>query len=377
MKKRLVLCLDGTWNTLDARYPTNVVKLAEIVAVSGENVPQIVYYDEGVGTNQSLSGKTEAILGGAFGLGLEKNVEQAYRFLVFNYEPGDAIQIFGFSRGAFTARTLAGLIRNCGILDRSEARRVSEAMTLYRDRSEDAHPDEPKACEFRRRYSRRVTTSEREREWRSANDPDFDAETVLPLRIEFLGVWDTVGALGVPAHFSLLSDLFNKRHRFHDAKLSGMVASARHAQALDERRNVFAPSGWDVEKLEILAAQAEAEGRAGAYLQQWFPGDHGSVGGGGDITDLSDGAFLWMAEGAQQAGLAIRPGALEAFVSNPLGPLQNVTKTGFSPLNSLTSKKDRDGPRFADQVSDTATQRWREDAGYRPGSLGKVAGQLG
>src|SRR5690606_17210148 len=117
--KRLVICCDGTWNRADQEEddipcPTNVVKIAFRIAKRDGDIPQLVYYDEGVGTGNSL----DRVTGGAFGRGLEENIHQAYRFLIANYEPGDEIFLFGFSRGAFTARSLGGMIRKCGILGR-------------------------------------------------------------------------------------------------------------------------------------------------------------------------------------------------------------------------------------------------------------------
>lgn len=378
--KNIALFLDGTWNGLDAPHPTNVVKLAELIKGYDDNGrAQMVYYDEGVGTKQAVASKIESWMGGAFGMGLEKNVVEAYRFLAFNYQLGDHIHIFGFSRGAFTARSLAGLIRNCGIIDRRYARRINEAVDLYRSRKEKDHPDADGSCRFRSEYSPRMTVSARDREWRRNNVPGFD-ETTPGLEIAYMGIWDTVGALGVPAHIPVISNIFNRKHKFHDAALSSMVRRARHALALDERRNVFAASTWDVRALSELQARADQEGRKDAYLQQWFPGDHGSVGGGGDITALSDGALIWIAEGAQQAGLALIPNGVGALLPDAKGPLKNITPTGkFKPLEALTTKSDRDGPEFIDHVSQPARERWTiaadllpEKRPYRPGSLSRV-----
>lgn len=382
--KHIALFLDGTWNGIDAPYPTNVVKLAERISDHDDQGRiQMVYYDEGVGTKQAVASKAEAWLGGAFGLGLEKNVEQAYRFLVFNYRPGDLIHIFGFSRGAFTARSLAGLIRNCGIIERRHAHRMGEAVGLYRSRKENDHPDADKACAFRCEYSPRLVVSPRDRAWRREHVEGFDEHTP-DLEIAYLGIWDTVGALGVPDHIPVLSNIFNRRHKFHDAVLSSMVQRARHALALDERRNVFRASPWDVRNLDTLSAQARDQGRPDAYLQKWFPGDHGSVGGGGDICDQSDNTLAWIAEGAEQAGLALAPNAYADLRADFRGPLANMTpKGGFRPLDHV-SRSDRAGPDMLDQVSPAARERWaappetlNEKQPYRPGSLKKVAPALG
>jgi uncharacterized protein (DUF2235 family) len=378
--KRIALFLDGTWNTLDAPHATNVVKLAEATCgVDTNGISQVIHYDEGVGTSQSIAPKTESWLGGAFGIGLEKNVEQAYRFLIFNYDPGDEIYIFGFSRGAFTARTLVGLLRNCGIVSRNEAHRVQEAINLYKSRSPDMHPDKDEACRFRSKYSTRNTVSRRDLDWRAENVSGFDENGVHPLEVKFLGVWDTVGAMGVPNHIPVLSNIFNRRHKFHDAKLTGLVKNARHALGLDERRRIFTASPWDDEKLDFLAKDAALEGRPDAYQQKWFPGDHGSVGGGGDVMAQSDNTLGWIAEAAANLGLAIDPDFVSRLKPNALGPLKNITKKGFKPLDVFASKVDRGGPSFPEQVSNAAIDRWQthaselpEGKAYRPGSLGKV-----
>lgn len=130
--KRLVFCFDGSWNRLDADCPTNVVLMAESIRpTASDGTTQIVYYDEGVGT-----GKREKFRGGVLGMGLLTNLREAYRFLIFNYEPGDEIFIFGFSRGAYTARSFAGFTRHVGVLDINSASQINRALSLYIRRSE-------------------------------------------------------------------------------------------------------------------------------------------------------------------------------------------------------------------------------------------------
>lgn len=130
MAKRLVICCDGTWNLADQPSKTNVAKVALAVRRrSAVGTEQRVYYHSGVGTN-----RRERLRGAAFGMGLSRNVLDAYRFLIHTYEPGDTLYLFGFSRGAFTARSLAGLVHNCGILRPEQAHRLDEAWALYRSR---------------------------------------------------------------------------------------------------------------------------------------------------------------------------------------------------------------------------------------------------
>jgi len=126
--KRLVICFDGTWNRLDAPHPTNVLFTAEsVLPVASDGTVQVVYYDEGVGTNEG-----DSLTGGIFGAGLLRNLSDAYRFIIFNYAPGDEIHVFGFSRGAYTARSLAGLLATSGLVSRRHAGRANEAIAHYR-----------------------------------------------------------------------------------------------------------------------------------------------------------------------------------------------------------------------------------------------------
>ena len=204
--------------------------------------------------------------GGAFGHGLEDNVYEAYRFLVGNYEPGDELFLFGFSRGAFTARSLAGMIRKCGILERQHVRRYPAAIALYRD---DQHPDSPAARTFRRAHA-------------------VGGDATLPIR--FIGVWDTVGALGIPLRG--LRGLTRHKYQFHDTELSGSVAQACHALAIDERRAPFEPTLWAYRP------------KPGQTVEQvWFAGVHSDVGGGYPDTGLADITLEWMIDRAQGAGL--------------------------------------------------------------------------
>lgn len=382
--KRIVICCDGTWNRLDAAYPTNVVKLAEAVAsTSKDGTQQIVWYDEGVGTGNTAVARTlDRWLGGGLGWGLMTKVEQAYRFLIFNYDPGDEIYIFGFSRGAFTARSLAGLIRNCGIIEQPRARRIREAIDFYRSRDPELSPDADKSCAFRYELCPSLFLNDDEIAWRSKNHPPYDPATSVLLQVRYLGVWDTVGALGVP-NYLWIAGLFNRKYRFHDAKLSRSVAAARHAVAIDERRRTFEPTLWD--NLDTLNETAASQGRAVPYEQIWFPGDHGSVGGGGDIEGLSSDAFIWLAEGAAEAGLNLREDTLAGMRAkiDHRASLHNQTKNEGFGLMSLMSRRARAGPKTVAEVSRSTYQRWHEGAEalaemnlYRPASLAHLAAFL-
>ncbi|SEM98792.1 phospholipase effector Tle1 domain-containing protein [Palleronia pelagia] len=378
--KRIVILCDGTWNRSDSITPTNVVRFSQAMRLKDEaGTVQVPIYVQGVGTGRGPTPwlrKMDSLLGGAFGLGLMSNIVEAYRHLVFLYEPGDEIFILGFSRGAYTARSLTGFIRSTGIIDRDAMPEIPKAVARYRTMDDDTtHPATEESHAFRAGISRRVVTSEAEHAWRlSQGMPDAPI-----LRIRYLGVWDSVGALGVPASVAVLGRWTASKYRFHDANLSSMVQSARHAVALDERRRAFAPTRWD----NLAELNAEAESGAGTpYLEQFFAGDHGSVGGGGDIIDLSCIGLEWIIEGAREAGLAFDAPALARIKAsqNPMGPLRNTSKPPTGALNAVMRMRplDREGPSALDEVHASVHDRWIADAKtegfrpYRPASLQRV-----
>ena len=262
--KRIVICADGTWQSPESEHPTHVMRLARAIApVDGRGRKQVVFYDWGIGS------EGDRIKGGATGAGIDKNIMDAYRFIVHNYDPGDALFFFGFSRGAYTVRSLGGFIRNCGVLHRSQAARIPEAYELYRTRSPQSAPGEDRATAFRKLYAVADRTE-----------------------IAFVGVWDTVGALGIPAPF--IGTLNSGRYLFHDAEPSSIIRCARHAVAIDEKRADFAPTLWSH--------------KPGIDLQQvWFSGVHTDIGGGYANHALGDHAGVWMAREAEAAGLRFEP----------------------------------------------------------------------
>jgi uncharacterized protein (DUF2235 family) len=345
--KRLVICLDGTWNRADQEAngvpcPTNVVQLAFRAAKRDDGVVQCVYYDQGVGTGNLI----DRLSGGAFGEGLNDNIYGAYRFLVANYELGDQLFLFGFSRGAFTARSLGGMIRKCGILRRGSVREYRAAVQLYRGPE---HPDDPGPAGFRERHS--VAGSG-------------------PTPIRFMGVWDTVGALGIPLRG--LRWLTRRQYQFHDTELSGSVQSAYHALAVDEHRAPFEPTLWTYVP------------KAGQTVEQvWFCGAHSDVGGGYAESQLSDIALDWMLAKARAAGLALDAEAMQAYPVTPDHRARpHNSATG---LYRLVPGEDRTigvvtaadgappaGPPAPDptqSLHDSVRRRWDDFPGYRPRSL--------
>lgn len=258
-KRRFVVCFDGTWNTPDkGAKPTNVVKMVRAVRSRGDDgASQLVFYDKGVGSGRGL----DKYLGGIFGLGLTENVVDGYRFVANNYEPGDEIYIFGFSRGAYTARSLAGLIGLAGILTPANlGSDLAKAIDIYREK------DIGRAEKLRR----------------------IDAlgfEQRRPARIRCVGVWDTVGSLGIPGDRG--RTFLGGKYYFHDVELGDYVDVALHAVAVDEKRSAFSPTLWVSEDGRPLGDGQTVE-------QVWFAGAHSNVGGSYRDSTLSDITFDWM-----------------------------------------------------------------------------------
>lgn len=366
--KRIAIFCDGTWNKLASQYATNVQSAAQAVRASDDaGVQQLTFYDEGVGTSNTVLGQIETLLAGAFGFGLLDKIEAAYRFLAFNYEPGDQIYIFGFSRGAYTARSLTGLIRKCGIVPRTAVKSIKKIFEFYK--RADIHPDSDEAMGFRQLYSSAIVMKDMERDWRRANGaPPEQVEGAVLIDLRYVGVWDTVGALGVPNYLWLAGLLgTQKKYQFHDTNLSSVVRSARHAVAVDEDRRSFEPALWD--NLDELNDGSDPA----RYQQLWFPGDHGSVGGGGDIVGLSSAALLWIVEGAAAEGLAFDPVLLAGHADkrDHLAPLNNVSKQGW--LSGIFIRAAREGPTTCELLAPPTIARLRHKAPgwtpYRPKTL--------
>jgi uncharacterized protein (DUF2235 family) len=378
--KRIVFFCDGTWNRADAERPTSILRLAQAVTPSAaDGIKQVVFYQQGVGTGRGtswLARRMDKFLGGALGWGLEDNIVEAYRNLVFCYEPGDQIFIFGFSRGAYTARSLAGLIRKAGILPRDQVNQVGQAMDLYRRRGRAMAPDREEVMAARLALSPDVATSQADIEWRlSQMRMARDGTPPILVQIRYLGVLDTVGALGLPSVLGIFAKLVNDRYAFHDTDLSHLVLSARHAVAIDERRVLYPPALWgNLDGPDGL--NGDLTGPERPYQQMWFPGVHGVVGGSGPVPGLSAFPAGWIAEGAraETAGLDFDRAALQV-ITGPADPVAEagamVQKRSVSNLYG-TLLSDRRGPKAVAEVAEAARLRAIRMGGYRPGSLRRV-----
>ncbi|MBT9386320.1 DUF2235 domain-containing protein [Pseudooceanicola sp. CBS1P-1] len=310
----LIVFCDGTWNTPDQMEDglpaaTNVVKLYHALApADAEGASQLSYYHPGVGTE---GGWWDRIAGGGMGEGLDKNIMSAYNWLARHYRPGARIWLFGFSRGAYTVRSLGGMIARCGLLDpgqMSDAAIWSAIHALFATYREDPEKAEPV-----------IATGARPFHGVAPGQPC--AQTVP---IHCIGVWDTVGALGVPDDMALLNLLDDPaRHGFHDTRLSPIVAHARHALAIDEHRRSFTPTLW-----------TGVEDRP-SVRQIWFPGVHADVGGGYGRCALSDGALHWMMEETAALGLSFRDTLDDQICPDPRGQLHDSVSGVFKALKTL------------------------------------------
>ena len=314
MSKNIVICSDGTGNTAVKGRGTNVFRIFESVDLHGwrsdPKIPQqFVIYDDGVGTQGF---KPLRLLTGAFGWGLSHNVKQLYAALARVYEPGDRIYLFGFSRGAFTVRTLAGLITECGVVCRRKCKTkekldeaVDKAYKLHRELYHKEplgmlpwHGQKPSAPQTDAATAENAPTAKRKKEVAEFH-ADYGVESkreAVPgngVDVEFVGVWDTVDAVGLP--FKGATEFWNSciyRFKFPDYKLDPRVRRAAHALAIDDERLSFHPLLWN-----------EKDETPGRIQQVWFAGAHSNVGGGYAKQGMSVVALDWMMAQAEDAGL--------------------------------------------------------------------------
>ena len=317
--KRIVICCDGTWQDLETPVPTNVVKMAQAIKpFDDKGIYQALYYDAGVGTN-NLQDK---LGGGAFGWWIDDKIKNAYSFLCLNYEEGDEIYLFGFSRGAYTVRCLAGLIYCSGLLHREFIRKVPDAYRLYRERLNQAtKPGGSMSVGFRQKYAREV-----------------------PIKV--LGCWDTVGAMGIPDLIPNLGldKLINDKYKFFDAKVNRLIQNVFHAVAIDEIRIAFP-----------VTLMERADDSSTKVKEVWFPGEHGCVGGGTKETQgLSDAALEWMMEQVEPLGLALD----RSNVENGISP-DHMTKFDNRPESIFEFMRTewREFPGSRSDLHESATKR--------------------
>jgi uncharacterized protein (DUF2235 family) len=328
MGKRIIFCADGTWD--EPGKDTNVYKIYKALTTSADQVP---YYDDGVGSDGLAIQK---LAGGAFGTGLYQKIKDGYTKLAHAYEKGDEVYIFGFSRGAYTARCLAGMAAVCGLPTANFTDAVVDtAFQAYRDkiRRADLLAQLNKTCDL------------------------FDAKLTM------VGVWDTVGSLGIPAMFGGVDPVV---YGFLDTSLHPDVQNAYHAMAIDERRAEFPATLW-------------TSSSPGQTLEQvWFSGVHCDVGGSypddSDGSALSDLTLAWMMSKAAALGLSFDPG-VQAKYALPMDP-KFALDTKHESWNPLWAFPKRRPIPANSTISDSVSLRCVHDSSYRPGNLTFTNGQL-
>jgi uncharacterized protein (DUF2235 family) len=334
--KRIVICADGTWNLRDQidengkRRPTNVTKLARAVRPRDRNgVDQVVFYHDGLGTR----GPLDKFTGGAFGDGIEANIRNLYRFIVYNYEPGDELFFFGFSRGAFTVRTLAGFMKRLELIEKDDDYWVPELYACYENNKGPGTPEWQRA--HQRIKNKRPCPS-----------------------IKMIGVWDTVGALGAPGVIGKVASAVNgNKYDYHDVTLNDTIQHAYHALAIDERRKPFKPNLW-----------TRPAGWNGRLEQGWFPGVHSNVGGGLTPDGLANEALHWIVDKARALNMEFDDAYLQHFqphYETKLHDSMSLKYRIFGPYDRPIGEHLQDG----EFVHRAALDRWKRIATYRPKKL--------
>jgi len=316
MPKNIIFCADGTWDTVASN--TNVVKIYRALLM---NNAQFVAYDDGVGTDGT---PIEKLAGAAFGAGLFKKIQNGYTKIAQVYEAGDNIFIFGFSRGAYTARSLSGMIVHCGLPTASTfgPDLVPTAFAAYRNPA--LRPGLPTA---------------------------LAAYNMADVKITMVGVWDTVGSLGIPALFGGIETSY----QFLDTSLHPNVLNACHAVSIDERREEFPSTAWN---------QAPAPGQT--ISQVYFAGVHCDVGGGYPDSTLADITLGWMMKKAAAAGAIFDPDILGAFSALDSQHALGMTHESWDPLWGYPKRRSFE-PGVT--LSSSVQTRCQYNPSYRPANL--------
>jgi uncharacterized protein (DUF2235 family) len=354
-KKRLALFLDGTWNQVSDN--TNIWRFRALFSpVSADGCEQRAYYSTGLCTKFG-----EKVRGGMFGTGIDDAITSAYEWLMENYQPDDEIFIFGFSRGAYTARSLSGLVSKCGLLQNGAPLGVNQLFKRYR---------RPK-----QRTIRELISAQHD------GNADFSFEEAWMIKfaqaapIKFIGVFDTVGALGVP--FPLLRRIRGSAYPFLNTGLRQNNEYAFHALAIDEHRKAFSPTLWTNE-----GATSAAPRPIERTEQRWFVGAHANVGGGCFDDPLAQLPFNWLSRKAAAVGLAFRdgfgvePSTATAPISDSyaqfasgLYRLFTLGRAYYRPIG-VPPKDEGDGVTNINETIDASVfDRWRADKTYRPPQL--------
>ncbi|KAK4098924.1 hypothetical protein N658DRAFT_498945 [Parathielavia hyrcaniae] len=317
--KRLIVCCDGTWmdslGEKGAEPPSNVTRISRVFCrTCTDGTHQVINYFAGVGTANAI----DRFTGGAFGMGLDQDIREVYNFLCTNYVDGDDIILIGFSRGAFTARSVADMIASVGLLTPEGLDRFYSIFDDYenvgktgREADEFLVPGLPEyngshgQAKIEWEAARMRKYKQGLREMKYTRDTYHDG--VTEIKIKALAVWDTVGTLGIPPAPVIGVRGSADQWRFTNTQVSNKVENAFQALALDEPRYAFRPSLWE-----------RLPGSATNLKQVWFPGNHGNVGGGWHDQQISDITLAWMCDQLSTLGVEFNFARLSALFHESL-----------------------------------------------------------
>lgn len=317
MSKRIIYCADGTWE--DSTNNSNVHKMFKAALVTSD---QVTFYDNGLGSDGR---PIQKMRGGAYGSGIDQKIKEGYTKIAQSYKPGDELFLFGWSRGAYTVRSLAGMICECGLPTKPfDSKMVDDLFFVYRN------PQKKKSLfrDLKEKYG------------------------LCNVTIKFIGVWDTVGSLGHASFFGKINPI---RYGFLDTDLHPNILNAYHALSIDERRKEFPPTLWALPSPPVKGQVLE---------QVWFAGCHADI--GGSKAGLPEISFKWLAEKAKENGMQIDPNVFSHYenlnASNALGQIHEswsikcgLPKTRTIPKNAV--------------LSNSVALRCKYDPSYRPKNL--------
>ncbi|KUJ12697.1 uncharacterized protein LY89DRAFT_755669 [Mollisia scopiformis] len=371
-KKRLILCCDGTWMDSDDGFqkptlipyvptgslqvPSNVTRIGHALKRVGlDGCPQIIYYHSGVGSGSSV---IDAISGGLMGTGISENIREVYSFITANYTPGDEIILIGFSRGAFTARSVAGMINDIGLLTRDGMNDFypifKDQENFKNDRYHDIFPtipfaDKPFGPDAEIEYKERLEKDGLTRVY----DPDG-----RKIRVQAVAVWDTVGSLGIP-QISILAKLglphSTKEYKFYDTNLTDNILHAFQALALDEHRAPFNAAVWERKDHKDLVTTD--------LRQCWFPGAHANCGGGYDDQEVANISLAWMMDQLASIGVAFQDDFIDKIFEQNIQYYEDPPKTPKTLSSFFSRSPDKQW---------AITSVYEKHKPIRPWGLGKI-----
>ena len=365
-RKQLAVFLDGTWNNVGD--DTNVWRLKSLLSPTGtDGAPQLAYYEKGV----------SGFLGGWAGKGLDDDITDAYLWLIDHYNPDnqdDDIFIFGFSRGAYSARSLAGFIVKCGLLKAGGALSVRQLYNRYRKAD---------ARTLRALLAARDNGTLKD----ATLEEQWMMKYSMPIHIKFVGVWDTVGELGIPL-FSI-QGISRSTLRFHSTELMPPVDYGFHALAINENRRAFSPTLWTVRTPSTPDPNADPPRPLSSVEQRWFVGAHANVGGGNDSDVLPQIPLRWLMKKASLHGLTFRADVdldgdeLKAEVTNSYrkfmyGIYRLFSPRYFRPIGAPPKQVENGTESSVNETIDASVfARWKSRADYRPPNLADWADRHG